>query len=32
LQSFEPGEDWIYCFVDDVMFEIDSMLNSPSHP
>jgi uncharacterized UBP type Zn finger protein len=32
LQSFEPGEDWIYCYVDDVMFEIDSMRDSPSHP
>ena len=32
IQSFEPGEDWIYCYVDDVMFEIESMLDSPSHP
>jgi uncharacterized UBP type Zn finger protein len=32
LQSFEPDEDWVYCYVDDVMFEIDSMRDSPSHP
>jgi uncharacterized UBP type Zn finger protein len=32
IQSFEPGEDWIYCYTDDVMFEIESMLDSPSHP
>jgi uncharacterized UBP type Zn finger protein len=31
IQSFEPGEDWIYCYVDDVMFEVESMLDSPSH-
>jgi hypothetical protein len=21
VQSFEPGEDWKYCFIDDVMWE-----------
>jgi uncharacterized UBP type Zn finger protein len=21
IQSFEPGEDWIYCYVDDVAVE-----------
>ena len=21
IQSFEPGEDWMYCYVDDVMME-----------
>jgi hypothetical protein len=21
MRSFEPGEDWGYCYVDDVMFE-----------
>ena len=21
IQSFEPGEDWLYCYVDDVMME-----------
>ena len=23
IKSFEPGEDWMYCYVDDVMFEVD---------
>lgn len=32
VQSFEPGEDWIYCYTDDLAFEIESMLDSPSHP
>jgi uncharacterized UBP type Zn finger protein len=30
IQSFEPGEDWFYCYVDDLMFEIDGAA-SPSH-
>ena len=21
VQSFEPGEDWLWCYVDEVMFE-----------
>lgn len=21
IQSFEPGEDWGYCYVDDIVFE-----------
>ena len=32
VQSFEPGEDWIWCFVDDVGFEIEGAAPSPSHP
>lgn len=23
IQSFEPGEDWFYCYPDDLAFEID---------
>lgn len=23
IQSFEPGEEWFYCYPDDLMFEID---------
>jgi len=23
IQSFEPGEDWWYCYLDDVAFEVD---------
>ncbi|HVH65466.1 MAG TPA: UBP-type zinc finger domain-containing protein [Candidatus Acidoferrum sp.] len=22
IKSFQPGEDWFYCYVDDVMFEM----------
>jgi len=24
IQSYEPGEDWWYCFVDDVTFFVDA--------
>jgi len=23
IKSFERGEDWMYCYTDDVMFEVD---------
>ena len=23
IKSFEKGEDWFYCYLDDVMFELD---------
>ena len=32
IQSFEPGEDWLWCYVDEVGFEIESLIPSPSHP
>ena len=32
VQSFEPGEDWMYCFADDVVFEVEELQDSPSHP
>jgi uncharacterized UBP type Zn finger protein len=32
IQSFEPGEDWIYCYADDVAFEVPELTPSPSHP
>ena len=31
LQSFEPGEDWYWCFVDRLAFEVDSEEPSPAH-
>jgi hypothetical protein len=31
IQSFEPGEDWYYCYVDDVAFEMENPEPSPSH-
>lgn len=32
VQSFEPGEEWIWCFVDEVGVEIEGAPASPSHP
>lgn len=23
VKSLEPGESWMYCYIDDVMFEVD---------
>lgn len=31
MQSFEPGEDWLYCFVDELTFELEGAPPSPSH-
>lgn len=31
IQSFEPGEDWYYCYVDDLAFEVAGEPSSPSH-
>lgn len=31
VQSFEPGEDWYWCYADEVAFEIPGS-PSPSHP
>jgi len=31
VQSFEPGEDWYFCFVDDLAFELAGEGPSPSH-
>ena len=32
VQSFEPGEEWHWCYVDEVAFEIEGAPPSPSHP
>ncbi len=32
IRSYEPGEEWWYCYVDDVMFEVDGDEPSPAHP
>jgi Zn-finger in ubiquitin-hydrolases and other protein len=32
IQSFEPREDWYWCYLDEVMFEIPGSGPSPSHP
>jgi uncharacterized UBP type Zn finger protein len=31
IQSYEPGEDWWYCYVDDLAFEVDGA-PSFAHP
>jgi hypothetical protein len=32
VQSFEPGEEWFWCYVDQVMFELPDQPPSPAHP
>ena len=32
MQSFEPGEDWYWCYIDEVAFELPADGPSPSHP
>ena len=29
VRSYEPGEDWYWCYVDDVMFELDGAPPAP---
>lgn len=31
IQSFEPGEEWYFCYIDEVAFEGDDDGPSPSH-
>ena len=32
IQSYEPGEDWLWCYLDDIAFQTDELRGSPSHP
>ena len=32
IRSFEPGEDWYYCYPDDLVFELEDAPPAPSHP
>ena len=32
IQSYEPEEDWFWCYVDEVEFEIPELTPKPSHP
>ena len=32
VQSFQPGEDWYWCYVDEVAFELQDAPPAPSHP
>ena len=31
MRSFEPGEDWWFCYPDDVMFVVDGSPSAPAH-
>ena len=31
VRSFEPGEDWWWCYVDELLFEVEGAPPSPSH-
>lgn len=31
VQSFEPGEDWFWCYADEVGFRLPGHEDSPSH-
>lgn len=31
VQSFEPGEDWFWCYADDAVFEMEGAGDSPAH-
>jgi hypothetical protein len=32
VRSYEPGEDWFWCFEDELMFDVDGAPPAPSHP
>ena len=32
IRSYEPGENWWWCYVDELAFEIDGAPPAPSHP
>ncbi len=31
VRSFEPGEDWFWCYVDNLMFELKTAAPAPHH-
>jgi hypothetical protein len=31
IRSYEPGEDWWWCYVDELFFEVDGVPSAPSH-
>src|SRR5712691_1484005 len=32
IRSYEPGEDWWWCYPDELFFEIEGAPPAPSHP
>ena len=31
VRSYEPGEDWWWCYVDEIVFDVEGEAPSPSH-
>ena len=31
VRSFEPGETWLWCYADDLLFELDGLTPGPWH-
>jgi uncharacterized UBP type Zn finger protein len=32
IRSYEPGEEWFWCYPDDTAFELEDAPPAPSHP
>jgi hypothetical protein len=32
VRSYEPGEDWFWCYADEVSFDLEGAPPAPSHP
>ena len=32
IRSYEPAEDWWWCYADELFFEVDGAPPAPSHP
>lgn len=32
IRSYEPGEDWWSCYVDEIVFTVEGAPPAPSHP
>lgn len=32
VRSYEPAQDWWWCYVDEIAFEVDGAPPAPSHP
>ena len=32
IRSFEPGEDWWWCYPDELLFDVEDAPPAPSHP
>lgn len=32
IRSYEPGEDWWWCYADELAFDLEGWTPAPSHP